>query len=336
MRWPVAAILLAGTAFAGGWPATMDGFRHEWGLTPARSPRLGVWDCRRLSDGTLRVLAFADSSSGRSLRSVDWWAESGARDVDLPDETFWAVLDGLSDGKEWTESDPEALDDAFRSGLEGPAAQGFLCRSCSLRLEAATWVSHGSTRLRVSRIAGASRHAAAAGLSRGLTDAGIRSLAGQRGLGVVSANPCREGGGDCVLELSGPKGQRWIFRRSGGDSSWNTMEASWPGGPWWSPEWSWDSLRVESRRDFADLLEQWIGADADVAARNLLAPVEPALSFPVSAWFDRSLPGLRLHALADSLSRLPSPPPTLETARMPGLRAGIDGFGRRTFRVGPP
>jgi hypothetical protein len=335
VRIAAAALVAAGCAGAAGWPSNMDGFRRDWSLSPVGAPRKGVWDCGKVSNSAVRVLAFADSAGG-SVRSIDWWAESGARDLDLPDDAFWAVLDGLSSGKEWTESDPDALGASFRKGLDGPAAQGFLCRSCEPRLEAATWVSHGSTRLRVARMAVAAPKSSAPGLSAGLTGEGIRSMAAQKGLSVASSNPCRSGGGDCAIELSGPKGQRWTFRRASGAAPWTGLDASWQAGPWWSAEWNWDSLRQENRREFAEVLEHWISADADVAARNLLGPVEPVLSFPVSSWFSRTLPGVRIPALADSFSRLASPPSSFEFARSTGLRAGVDAFGRRTFSVGAP
>ena len=336
MRSCAAALLLLAPSFGGGWPSGMDGFRRDWEATPVRSPRKGVWDCARVRSGDFRVLAWADSARDGSVRALDWWAEAGARDADLPDDAFWAVLDGLSAGREWTESDPDALGPVLR-GMEAPAAQGFLCRSCEPPLEAATWVSHGSTHLRVAlRPGSAPSNGSQPGLSPGLTAEGIRSLAAQRGLSVLSANPCREGGGDCILELSGPKGQRWSFRRSSGNSPWSFLEGSWQNGPWWSAEWNWDSIRTEGRREFADLLEQWIGADADVSARALLSPLEPALSFPVSSWFSRRLSGFRIRALADSLSRLPSPPSGLELMGSPTLRASVDGFGRRTVQVGRP
>jgi hypothetical protein len=195
-------------------------------------------------------------------------------------------------------------------------------------------VSHGTTRLRTAQLKTASRPAGAPGLAAGITEDGLRSLAGQKGLGIVSANPCRKGRGSCNLELSGPKGQKWVFQRASGDAPWSSVEATVQAGPWWSPEWNWDSLRIESRKEFANTLAEWLGADADVAARNLLGPIEPVLTFPVSAWILRTLPGLRFVALGDSLSKLSAPPANLEIVRMPTLSAAIDAFGRRTIRVG--
>lgn len=335
MRRTAAALVLASLVQAGGWPQDMDGFRRDWSLAPASAPRKGIWLSSRISSASARILVYADSTAGRDVRAMDWWAESGARDIDLPDDAFWGILDGLSGNKEWTESDPGALGPEIRKGLEGEPAQGFLCRSCEPRLEAATWVSHGTTRLRVARLkSGGAARSTAVGLSPGLTADGIRSLAGQKGLSVLSVNPCREGGGECVMDLSGPKGQKWIFRRGSGNDAWSSLEASFQAGPWWSAEWNWDSLRIQSRREFAELLTEWLSADADVAARTLLGPVEPVLSFPVSAWLSRSLPGMRIAAVADSFSRLTSPPSNFQLVRSPALKASVDAFGRRTIQVG--
>ena len=294
-----------------------------------------MWESGLLSSDTARVLVRPAPQSGGDIQSMEWWAERGARDRDLPDDAFWSILDGLSGNDEWTESDPDALPADFVKGMEKDAAQGFLCRTCDPQLVAATWVSHGTTRLRTARVKTSARGEGAPGLAAGITEAGLRSMAGQQGLGVASANPCRRGGGSCTLELSGPKGQRWVFNRKSGDAPWTSVEASIQAGPWWSPEWNWDSLRIENRREFANTLVEWLSADADVAARNLLGPIEPVLSFPVSTWITRTLPGLRFAALGDSLSRLAVPPSNLEFVRTPTLHATIDAFGRRTIRVGP-
>ena len=313
----------------------MDGFRHSWKLTPLSIPREGVWESGLLSSDTARVLVRPDPLPGGGIKAQEWWAELGARDRDLPDDVFWKILDGLSANKEWTESDPDALPRDFSKELENEAAQGFLCRTCDPQLVAATWVSHGTTRLRTARTGSIARGAGVPGLAAGITEAGLRSLAGQKGLGIASANPCRHGDGSCTLELSGPKGQKWLFKRTSGDAPWSSVEATVQAGPWWSPEWNWDSLRIESRKELANTLSEWLSADADVAARNLLGPIEPVLSFPVSAWISRSLPGMRFPALGDSLSRLSAPPSNLEIVRTPTLHSTIDAFGRRTIRVGP-
>jgi hypothetical protein len=293
-----------------------------------------VWESGLLSTDSANVLVRPDSQPGGDVQALEWWAERGARDRDLPDDVFWNILDGLSANKEWTESDPDALPADFAKGMEKTPAQGFLCRACEPQLVAATWVSHGTTRLRTARLKSASRPSGAPGLAAGITEDGLRSLAGQKGLGIASANPCRKGSGSCTLELSGPKGQKWVFKRASGDAPWSSVEATLQAGPWWSSEWNWDSLRIESRKEFANTLAEWLSADADVAARNLLGPIEPVLSFPVSAWFTRTLPGLRFPALGDSLSKLAAPPSNLELVRTPTLSAAIDAFGRRTIRVG--
>lgn len=333
-RSVVVAACLGTSAIAGGWPANLDGFRHSWKLSPLPVPRKDVWESGLLSCDTVRALVRLETSQGGEVQAAQWWAERGARDLDLPDDVFWSILDGLSANKEWTESDPDALPPDFAKGMEKAPAQGFLCRTCEPQLVAATWVSHGTTRLRTARIETANHAARTPGLADGITEAGLRSLAGQKGLGIASANPCRKGDGSCTLELSGPKGQKWVFKRSSGDEPWSSVEATVQAGPWWSPEWNWDSLRIESRKELANTLAEWLSADADVAARNLLGPIEPVLSFPVSAWISRSLPGLRFAALGDSLSRLAAPPPNVDLVRTPTLLATIDAFGRRTIRVG--
>ena len=328
------AVCLGTAAHAAGWPANLDGFRHDWKLSPLAVPRQGTWESGLLSTDTSRILVRPDRLADGKVSSVEWWAERGARDRDLPDDAFWSILDGLSGNKEWTEADPDALPSDFSKGMEKDAAQGFLCRTCEPQLVAATWVSHGTTRLRTGRIETAKRDNGPPGLAPGITESGLRSLAGQSGLGIAAANPCRVGDGACTLVLSGPKGQKWVFKRGSGQAAWSSVEATFQAGPWWSPEWNWDSLRIENRKEFANTLAEWLSADADVAARTLLGPIEPVLSFPVSAWISRTLPGLRFPALGDSLSRLAAPPSNLDLARTPTLLATIDAFGRRTIRLG--
>jgi len=331
---PTLAMFGAG-AIAGGWPSTMDGFRHGWGLSAVSSSRRGVWMAGPLSADTARILVRPDSLRDGALEGVDWWAEHAGRETDLPDDVFWSILDGLSAGSEWTEYDPDALPSEFLATMPEKPAQGFLCRSCAPPLAAATWVSSGSTRLRTGRTTTPKAPPPPPGLASGITAKGLRSLASDRGLGLESATPCRGGTGECALEFSGPKGQRWTFRRASGGSPWSSVEATVQAGPWWSPQWNWDSLRIASRREFANTLSEWLGADADVSARNLLGPIEPVLNFPVSAWFGRTLPGLHFEALGDSLSRIEVPPSNLELVRTPTLQVSIDAFGRRIVRVGP-
>lgn len=321
---------------ATGWPANMDALRRRWVLQPIGAPRTGVWVSAALGKGTQRVLVRADSAKDGTVRSLSWWGEAGVRETDLPEEAFWGILDGLSGNEEWTETDPDALPATFLKGMEATAAQGFLCHTCAPNLAAATWVSHGTTRLRIGAM-GEVPHAKVnePGLAKGVTTEGLRSLARQRGLEVGAANPCKTGGGDCVLELSASKGQRWVFRRSSGSASWDRLEATWQGGPWWSPEWSWDSLRSDNPREFADLLGAWISADADLTARNLLGPIEPVLSFPLSAWLTRTLPGMDFKRLSDSLSKLSAPAPGFEFVRGPRLKASVDPMGRRRLEIVP-
>lgn len=338
---PIAGLvaLLVAVESAGaatGWPSSMDALRRRWGLQAAGAPRAGVWVSQVLTKGAQRVLVRTDSAKDGAVRSLSWWTEIGAREADLPEDAFWGILDGLSGNEEWTETDPDALPQAFLKGMEATAAQGFVCHTCTPNLAAATWVSHGTTRLRVGSLgATSSARAWEPALAKGVTAEGLRSLARQRGLEIASANPCRTGSGDCVLELTGAKGQRWVFRRTASGAPWDRMEATWQGGPWWSPEWSWDSLRTSTNKEFPELIGAWISADADLAARNLLGPVEPVLAFPVSAWLSRTLPGMDFKKLADSLAKLSSPAAGFDLVRGPRFKASVDAMGRRRMEILP-
>jgi len=321
---------------ANGWPVSMDALRKRWTLQAVPAPRAGVWVSPIWSKGDQRVLVRPDSAKDGSVRSLSWWAESGPREIDLPEDAFWGILDALSGNEEWTETDPDALPQAFLKGMEATAAQGFVCHACAPNLAAATWVSHGTTRLRVATL-GAAAHARVAepGLAKGVTTEGLRSLARQRGLQIGMVNPCKGGSGECVLELTASKGQRWVFRRASSNAAWDRMEATWQGGAWWSPEWNWDSLRTASGNEFADLIGAWVSADADLAARNLLGPIEPVLSFPVSAWLSRSLPGMDFKRLSDSLAKQPTPAAGFELVRGPKFKASVDAMGRRRMEILP-
>lgn len=326
----IAAILPAGQN--PGWPATMEALRKAWRLEPADEARRGIWHSRKLSSGARRILVATDSSKDGSVRSLEWTAETGVRSHDLPDEAFWAILDGTSNDAEWTETDPDALPKPFLKGMREPASQGFLCRSCRPRLAAATFARHGATGLRIAPL-GQTAPPAGVGLAGGVTEDGLRSLAAQRKLSVDVANPCLDKAGVCEMELSGPDGQKWSFSRRDGKSPWNRLEASYQAGAWWSPEWDWDSVRIHAPREFQTVVGAWIGSEADMLAEKLLSPVEPVLAFPVSSWKARELPGMRVQALSDSVAKLPKPPASLLLARSDRLEVRIDEFGRRIVRI---
>lgn len=329
------AAAIAGVFAAGqnpGWPSSMASLRKAWRLEAADEARRGLWESRLLSAGARRILVRADSAKDGSVKAVEWTAESGVRGDDLPDDAFWTILDRTSDDAEWTETDPDALPKAFLKGMDEPASQGFLCRSCKPRLAAATFNRSGATGLRIAPVASPTTQVSV-GLAQGITEAGLRSLAAQRSLSVDAANPCADKAGVCAIELSGPSGQKWSFTRRDGKSAWNRLEASYLAGPWWSPEWDWDSVRLHSPREFQTVIGAWIGSEADMLAERLLSPIEPVLAFPVSSWKQRELPGLRVQALADSISRLASPSASLLFAATDRLEARIDEFGRRKVRL---
>jgi len=329
----LASLACASFASVPGWPSDMNSLRTAWNLVPADAARRGLWECRKLSKGPNHVLVRADSSKDGSLRSLEWTAESGIAPTDLPEDVFWSILDGASQNAEWTEADPDILPKTFLRTLEEPASQGFLCRSCRPRLVAATFARHGATGLRIASMP-ESVPTFSVGLAPGITEDGLRSLAAQRKLSVDVANPCKDKGGVCSMELGGPSGQKWVFTRERGDAAWTGLDASYQAGAWWSPEWDWDSLRIHSPREFGNVVGTWIGSQADMLADNLLAPIEPILAFPVSSWRRRELHGLRVQAISDSIAKLPRPPAALTLARTDRLVAKIDEFGRRTLKLG--
>lgn len=334
----LAAIVLASSIAAGqnpGWPTTMDALRKAWRLEPVDEARRGVWQSRMLSSGAQRILVGTDSAKDGSVRSLEWTAETGVRAHDIPDDAFWAILDGTSNDAEWTETDPDALPKAFLKGMRESASQGFLCRSCKPRLAAATFTRHGATGLRLAPL-GQAAPAVAVGLANGVTENGLRSLAAQRKLSVDVANPCADKAGVCGMELSGSDGQKWSFSRRDGKSAWDRLEASYQAGAWWSPEWDWDSVRIHAPREFQTVIGAWVGSEADVLAEKLLAPIEPILAFPVSSWKARELAGMRVQQLSDSVAKLPNPPASLLLARSDRLEVRIDEFGRRIVRIGEP
>lgn len=329
----LASLVVCANANSPGWPTDMASLRKAWNLVPADAARSGLWECRKLSKGSDRVLVRADSTKNGTTRSLEWTAESGLSRKDLPEDVFWAILDGASQNAEWTEADPDILPKAFLRGMDEPASQGFLCRSCKPRLVAATFARHGATGLRIASML-ENAPTFSVGLAAGITEDGIRSLAAQRKLTVDVANPCKDKGGICTLELGGSAGQKWVFTRTGGTAAWTGLDAAYQAGAWWSPEWDWDSLRIHSPREFGGVVGAWIGTQADLLANNLLTPIEPVLGFPVSSWKNRELQGLRVQAVSDSVAKLPRPPVSLTLAQTDRLRVGIDEFGRRSLKLG--
>lgn len=311
----------------------MDALRKAWTLVRADPARPDLWESRKLSIGPQRLLVRADSSRDGIVESVEWMAETGVRAQDIADEPFWSILDATSGFAEWTETDPDVLPKSFLKTLDAPPSQGFLCRSCKPRLVAATLARHGATRLRIAALSEPATPITI-GLSPGITDDGLRSLAAQQKLSIDVANPCLDKSRICSMEMSAEGGRKWIFRRRDGKSPWSRLEASYQAGAWWSSEWDWDSLRIQSPREFKSVIGDWIGSEADVAASKLLSPVESVLGFTVSHWKGRELPGLRVRQVSDSVAKLPGPPSSLVLARTERLDFQIDAFGRRIVSIG--
>lgn len=305
--------------------------RKTWALQPADPARPGLWRAGART-GEPSLLLRVDTSASGEILHWEWSAEAGARETDIPEETFWSILDGLSRGHEWVETDPDALPSKRFRVPTAQLAQGFRCRSCSPALVAATWSPHGGTRLLISR-SDAPRRAPSIDVTESVTEEGIRSLVRQRGLSLESSNPCKDGNGTCHLEVGGGKGERWSFDRSGSTQPWHLAEATFPGSPWWNPEWDWDSLRIESPREFRLILKNWLDAEIDVDGARLLRPIEPILSASVSDWTSRAIPGLDPTPAVDRLAKASSPPLAIVVCETPAFRLSVDTFGRRKLEV---
>lgn len=325
-------IVLAGLLCAPS--AQADGFRaikRSWGLVPADPARSGLLKARSLKGEGVDILVRLDTTVSGGLRRIEWSAETRKREVDLPEERFWAVLDGLSGGKEWIETDPDLLPEGVFETPAASLAQGFRCVDCKPQMVAATWSPHGGTRLLVGAVS-APRTKARFAILEGATEEGIASMANQRSLGVEGRNPCREGAGSCSFTLTGTKGERWMLSRLSGTEPWRLVEASYPGSAWWNPEWSWDSLRQESPREFALILRNWLDAELDVIGARLIRPLEPVLAAGTSDWTSRAVPELDLAPVVTELVKLSIPPGPLVLCEGRDLRVSIDGFGRRSIR----
>lgn len=329
---PLSGLLLAGLLSAPG--STADGFRaihRSWGLVPADPARPGLSKARAARGESVDVLVRLDTTAQGGLRRCEWSAESRRREVDLPEERFWSVLDALSGGKEWIETDPDLLPAGVFEPPPSSLAQGFRCVDCKPQLVAATWSPHGGTRLLVGAVA-APRPKVRFAILEGASEEGIASMANQRSMGVEARNPCRDGGGSCSLTLTGSKGEKWLLSRASGADSWRLVEASFPGTSWWNPEWSWDSLRQESPREFALVLRNWLDAELDVIGARLIRPLEPVLAAGTSDWNGRAVPDLDVGPVVGQLVKSSYAPGPLELCGGRDLRVSIDGFGRRSIR----
>lgn len=302
-----------------------------WGLRPADPARPGLWKAAGKASEPSLLARIDTNSRGEVIRS-EWSAEEGVQEVDLPEGRFWSILDGFSQGEEWVETDPDALGGVSFGPPAASLAQGFRCAKCKPPLAAATWSPHGGTRLLVSRSATTARKPRLQ-VSESVAESGILSAARQRGLEVAATNPCREGVGNCALELAGSKGERWSFSRSGPADPWRLVEASFPGAPWWNPEWDWDSLRIESPREFRLMLSNWLDAEVDVGGAKLLRPIESILDVSVAEWNARALEGLSTKAAVERLAKSPSAPSAIVLCETPSFRLSVDMFGRRVLKM---
>ena len=228
-------------------PSEFAQLRKTWGLQIADPARPGLWKARG-RDSDPRVLVRVDTTAAGDILRSEWSAEKGVQEVDLPDDRFWVILDGFAQGREWIETDPDALPAKVFLTPVTELAQGFRCTACRPSLVAATWSPHGGTRLLVGRST-APQGTPRLALSETVSEEGILSLVSQQGLSIETKNPCREGKGFCALDLAGPKGERWRLSRRDGSSPWRLAEATFPGNAWWNPEWDWDSPpdRVSAR-----------------------------------------------------------------------------------------
>ena len=304
--------------------------RKSWGLQPADPSRPGLWKTRGGSSPA--ILVRADTTSSGEVLRTEWSAENGLREVDIPEERFWAILDGFAKGQEWIETDPDALPATPFTPPSSQLAQGFRCPSCRPPLVAATWSPHGGTRLLVGRVK-APRKAPRLSVSESVTEDGLLSLASQQGLSLASKNPCREGVGSCTLELDGPKSEHWRFARTDAASPWKLAEASFVSNAWWNPEWDWDSLRIAAPREFRLVLENWLNAELDVDGARLLRPLEPILLLSVAEWNSRTLPGLSVGTIVDRLVTMPSAPSAIVLCETSDFTISIDTFGRRKLEL---
>lgn len=305
--------------------------RKAWSLQPADHARPGLWRARGGANGATLLVRIDTTAVGEIVR-WEWSAEIGPRETDLPEDAFWSILDGIAQGREWIETDPDALPSKSFTAPTAQLAQGFRCPSCRPPLVAATWSPHGGTRLLISR-SESSRRAPTIDVAEFVTEDGIRSLLRQQGLSLESSNPCKGGDEACTLEAGGARGEHWVFSRDAKSRGWHLAEATFPGPPWWNPEWDWDSLRIESPREFRLMLKNWLDAEIDVDGARLLRPIESILGASVSDWTSRSVRGLDPGPAIDRLAKASTPPSAIVICETPEFRLSVDTFGRRRLEV---
>lgn len=285
---------------------------------PADSARPGLMECPRLKTSSTRILLHMERDA-RGMRRSEWSAEKGLDAVHVPDETFWRILDELAGpGGEWVERDPSTLGtDSLR--FEARVGQSFECRNCPGDWLAGTWGPFGASRLLVVR-----RDVPAAPATRTLTltpGADISTSA----LTLRSSQPCRNATGTCIETRTGPGNTSWTLERLDPKSGWTRVRIEWESQPL-GDSLSLDTLRQDlPAAELRLLLRNWLDAETDLFAANVLLPAAPLFSVSATDWRRRALPGFRLAAILRELETAPRFPDTLLLYQDQNGSAGIRG-----------
>jgi hypothetical protein len=287
---------------------------------PADSARPGLWACPRLdvTDGT-RILVRCESDPSGPQR-LEWSAERGLEAFHLPDATFWKILDGLAGPQgEWVERDPATLGKdslPFRASL----TQAFECRGCPTDWLAGTWGPFGAQRLLVVRRRAASPSGSGDSLAlvpRASVDASV--------LEILTSLPCRDKGGACTEERRGPGDARWHLERPNSQTGWSRIRVEWESQPLG------DSIPLAQLREdlpageLALLLRNWLDAETDLFAANVLDPAPVLFTASGSDWRRRALRGFRLDAILAQVPHLAAFPDSVLLYDDGRCRAGIRG-----------
>ena len=285
--------------------------------TPAGPARPELWECPRLGKDSVHVFLRAETQKIGEIRYLEWSAERKLAPVHLPEETFWKILDHFAGDGEWAERDTKAIG---RDTASFPASVGqlFECIRCPAPLIAGTWGPLGSARLVIARRTQASPTATALALQP-VTYVSRLSLPSQ------SSKPCREKGGDCEEVRTGPGETRWTFQRSHPDSAWEKVRVEWTAGIFG------DSLSVKALKDdmplkdVSFLLSNWLSAETDMFAANVIAPGEAFLTATSADWRTRNLPGFHQEEILTKMLATGTTPKAVTIYEDRSSRAGIDG-----------
>lgn len=289
---------------------------------PADSARPGLQECSRLSNDDVRLLVRIKSDI-RGMRWSEWSAEKGLHAVHVPDETFWKILDGLAGPQgEWLERDPSSIGkDSIL--FEAQVGQSFECRNCPGDWLAGTWGPFGASRLLVVR-----REPTG---TRRLPDTVAlvpKGTVSDAALLLKSSKPCRDKGGDCTEDRTGPGGARWHLERERSDEGWRKVRVEWDAAPLG------DSVSLSQLREDMPghelrlLLRNWIDAEADLFAANVLAPAPSLFAVTPGDWRRRALRGFRIEAILDGLVAASRVPETVVLYQDATCTAGIRGRTR--------